>query len=132
MKKALLLFPIFFILIFPTPTPVQANAPQLFLPVTSYDFGEISEGETIEHIFILKNTGQALLEIISATPDCNCTKVRLSTNRIEAGKQGEITVTYNSQKQRGSFTKLVIIETNDPVEPVKIIKIKGTVIKEDA
>ncbi len=132
MKKTLLLFPTLFILIFFTINPALANVPKLFISFTSYDFGKIPESETVEHVFILKNTGQAPLEIISATPDCNCTKVRLSTNRITAGKQGEITVTYNSQKQSGSFTKLVIIETNDPVEPVKIIKIKGTVIKKDA
>lgn len=111
---------------------ILANSPKLFLPVASHDFGKIPEGRVIEHVFVLKNTGKTPLEIISVTPDCNCTKVRLSANQIKPGEQAELIITFNSQGQRGSFTKLIIIETNDSVKPVQMIKIKGTVIKEDA
>lgn len=107
---------------------ILANSPKLFLPVTSYDFGKIPEGRVVEHVFILKNTGKTPLEIISVTPDCNCTKARFSANQIKPGGQVELIITFYSQGQRGSFTKLVIIETNDPVEPIKMIKIKGRVI----
>ncbi len=132
MKQTLLLLLVFFILILPTPNPALANSSKLYIPDPSYDFGQIPQGQTVEHVFVLKNSGKAPLEILSVTPDCNCAKVRLSTNRIKPGKQAELIVTFNSQGQRGGFTKLVIIETNDPVEPIKMIKIKGRVIKEDA
>lgn len=132
MKRSILILPILFILLFLTPIPARANIPKLFIPVECYDFGEITEGKTVEHAFIIKNTGKVPLEIKSVTPDCNCAKARLSTSRIKAGKEGKIIVTFNSQGQSGSFTKLIIIETNDPVEPVKMIKIKGMVIEKDA
>ena len=130
MRKFILF--IFFALTFLSFTPVYANAPKLFVPVESYDFGEIAQGQTVEYSFIIKNTGKAPLEIIAATPDCDCTKVKLSINRIKAGRQGEIIVAFNSKGQNGAVTKLVIIETNDPVEPIKMIKIKGMIVKKDA
>ncbi len=132
MKRNLLLFSILFTLLFLINTFTFANAPKLFIPANIHDFGEIIEGQTVEHVFIIKNTGNALLEIISVTPDCNCVTVRFSANRIEAGKQGEIIVKFNSHGQNGSFTKLIIIETNDPAEPVKMVKIKGLIVKKDA
>jgi len=48
---------------------------------------------------------------------------------IEASEQGEIRITFNSKGQSGSFTKLIIVETNDPAEPVKMIKYKGTILR---
>ena len=129
-----LIIPILFTLVFLNFNTghALANSAKLSIPVSSHDFGEIPEGQAVEHVFILNNIGKTPLEIKSITPDCNCAKVRLSANRIKPGKQAEIIVTFDSQGQGGSFTKLVIIETNDPIEPIKMIKIKGTVIKEDA
>lgn len=128
------IIPILFSLVFLNINPghILANSPKLFIPVASYDFGEIPEGQVVEHVFALKNTGKTPLEIISVTPDCNCTEVRLSAKRIKPGKQAELIVTFNSRGQKGGFIKLVIIESDDPVKPVQMIKIKGTVIKEDA
>jgi hypothetical protein len=109
--------------------PVLADTPKLIIPNPFYDFGQIPEGQTVEHLFILKNTGKAPLGIISVTPDCNCTRVRLSAVEIKPGQQVELKITFDPQGQSGSFTKLIIIETNDPAEPVKMIKYKGTVLR---
>lgn len=127
MKKTLLLLHILFIFVFPNST--HANTPKLYIPVTSYDFGEIHEGQTVEYAFIVKNTGNVTLEILEVTPDCDCAKVRVMKPIIEAGEQGEIRITFNSKGQSGSFTKLIIVETNDPAEPVKMIKYKGTILR---
>lgn len=103
-KQTLLLLPIIFMLVLPIPNPALANSPKLFLPVTYYDFGKIPEGRVVEHVFILKNTDKTPLEIISVTPDCNCTKIHLSVNQIKPGEQVELIITFYSQGQRGSFT----------------------------
>jgi hypothetical protein len=108
---------------------VQAGVPKLFIPDSIQHLGEITEGQTVEYSFIIKNTGDAALEILSVTPDCGCAKVRIMKPAIAAGEQGEIRVAFNSTGQSGSFTKLIIIETNDPAEPVKMIKCKGTVLR---
>ncbi len=108
---------------------IHASGPKLFIPDSIQNLGEITEGQTVEFAFIIKNTGNATLEILDATPDCDCAKVRIIKPTIEAGEQGEIRVAFNSKGQSGSFTKLIIIETNDPAEPVKMIKYKGTVLR---
>ncbi|NLY76122.1 MAG: DUF1573 domain-containing protein [Firmicutes bacterium] len=131
MKQNIILTFIIFTLLLSISTLTFANAPELFIPVTSYDFGRITEGQSVEHVFIIKNTGKAPLEILSVTPDCDCAKVRFSKSTIEAGQQSEIKLVFNSKGYWGGFTKLIIIETNDPVAPVKMIKYQGTVIREN-
>lgn len=108
---------------------VHAGVPKLFIPDPIQNLGEITESQTVKFAFIINNTGDATLEILSVTPDCGCAKVRIMKPAIAAGEQGEIRVFFNSKGQSGSFTKLIIIETNDPAEPVKIIKYKGTVLR---
>lgn len=108
---------------------IHAGGPKLFITDSIQNLGEIAESQTIEFAFIIKNTGDATLKVLDVTPDCDCTKVRIIKPTIEAGEQGEIRVAFNSTGQSGSFTKLIIIETNDPAEPVKMIKYKGTVLR---
>jgi len=43
--------------------------PKLFLPETTYEFGEIHEGEDVQHHFIMKNKGTSPLEIIDVKTD---------------------------------------------------------------
>jgi len=43
--------------------------PSLSLPSTSYDFGEVMEGAVVEHDFIVRNTGNATLEIRKVSRD---------------------------------------------------------------
>jgi hypothetical protein len=42
------------------------NAPAIFFDSTTKDFGKVTEGETLKHIFKFTNKGNATLEIASA------------------------------------------------------------------
>ena len=42
--------------------------PQISFDATSYDAGEVWEGEKISHTFIVKNTGAAQLDITKVKP----------------------------------------------------------------
>ena len=39
------------------------QAPNLALPETEFDFGEVKEGSTITHDFVILNKGDSILEI---------------------------------------------------------------------
>ena len=43
--------------------------PKLFLPETTYEFGEIHEGEKVRHHFVMQNKGASSLEIIDVKTD---------------------------------------------------------------
>jgi hypothetical protein len=57
-----------------TPLLPAANAqsppkPSLSIPSTGYDFGEVMEGAVVEHHFLVRNTGNATLEIRKVSRD---------------------------------------------------------------
>ncbi len=46
-----------------------AAKPSMSIPVTGFDFGEVVEGAEVTHEFIVKNSGNATLEIRKVTRD---------------------------------------------------------------
>jgi len=42
------------------------GTPEIFFPEKSYDFGTISQGSTVSHKFVVRNTGDAPLQLIKA------------------------------------------------------------------
>ena len=45
-----------------------ARGPVAFFPTLVRDFGEIDRGQTLSHAFVVRNEGDAPLEILSAKP----------------------------------------------------------------
>lgn len=46
----------------------EAAAPKAVMPVVSYNFGDVRRGESISHVFIIKNEGTADLVIKEFKP----------------------------------------------------------------
>ena len=46
-----------------------AGRSSISVPSTTFDFGEVMEGAEVEHDFIVKNTGNATLEIRKVSRD---------------------------------------------------------------
>ena len=75
--------------------PLAAAAtlgPKAQVPETTFDFGEIFEDVELTHTFVIKNIGDALLEIKDIDSDCACTAAD-SDRRIPPGGQGRIKLT---------------------------------------
>lgn len=85
----------------------------------SYDFGVVKQGENLEHIFKFTNDGEGTLVINSVQPSCGCTGVVMDEKKeFESGETGEIKITFNTQGRQGVNLKTVIVNTNDPENPV--------------
>lgn len=118
------------------PVPAVPTGPttSINFPQSTFNFGEIMDGEKVEHIFEFTNSGNEPLVIADAKGSCGCTVPVWPKEPIKPGEKGEIKVVYNS-KGKGkvggkSETKTVTIKANtDPVE-TRII-IKGIVNKEE-
>lgn len=92
-----------------------------------FDFGSITEGEKVTHVFNFTNTGDADLVIVSAKGSCGCTVPEWPKEPIAPGAEGEISVVFNSEGKKGMQNKRVSIVAN--TEPATTaITLKGEVI----
>ena len=117
------------IIILAGPTRAIA-APEISVDRPVYDFGSISQGEKVEHAFVIRNKGNTPLSIKSVRPSCGCTAITTSASVIAPGKSGEIKASFNSANYSGAVNKTVTIDSNDPKVPSSILNLKGTVIEE--
>ena len=77
-----------------------------------HNFGDIQEGEQVEHIFTFTNSGDAPLIISNAQGSCGCTVPNWPRNPIAPGETGEIKVTFNSAGRKGKQDKRVTLNAN--------------------
>ena len=115
-----------------SPLTANSNAEKVLTPniemlETSYDFGEMLQGESVTHDFILKNTGDADLIISAAKGSCGCTVPQWPKTPIIQGEEATIKVTFNSAGKKGKQNKTVTLVTN-AIPNTKVITINGNVI----
>ena len=115
-----------------SPLTANSNAEKVLTPniemlETSYNFGEIQQGESVTHDFILKNTGDADLIISAAKGSCGCTVPQWPKTPIAKGEEATIKVTFNSAGRSGKQNKTVTLVTN-AIPNTKVITINGNVI----
>ena len=100
------------------------KAPQLTIDSPVFDFGEVIEGEKLEHSFLIKNTGEASLVISSAKSSCGCTVSKFPKDPILQGQSAEVLVVFNTEGKIGKQNKTVTLLTNT-VPRAKVLTIKG-------
>ena len=115
-----------------SPLTANSNAEKVLTPniemlETSYNFGEIQQGESVTHDFILKNTGDADLLISAAKGSCGCTVPEWPKTPIAKGEEAAIKVTFNSAGRSGKQNKTVTLVTN-AIPNTKVLTINGNVI----
>jgi len=94
----------------------------------SYDFGEVKEGEKVEHEFKFTNTGSSPLIISNVQASCGCTTPEYSKNPIAPGEEGMVKVVFNSTGQVGKQHKVVTV-TSNASSPNTLLHLRGEVKK---
>ncbi len=92
----------------------RAKAPVIEFESTTFNFGTITEGESVSYTYKFKNTGKSNLIIRKIKASCGCTATQLDNNTIAPGETGSITVTFNSRGKKGQQNKSISVTTNDP------------------
>ena len=115
-------------------SPLTANqsaekvpTPKIQMDEESFDFGEIQQGESVTHDFVLKNIGDANLIISTAKGSCGCTVPEWPKEPIAKGEEATIKVTFNSAGKSGKQNKTVTLVTNS-IPNTKVITINGNII----
>lgn len=92
---------------------VQKNGAVIAWEKKSHDFGNIVQGDKVEHTFSFTNTGNEPLIITNVQVSCGCTTPKgWPRDPIPPGASGEITVSFNSAGKMGIQNKPVTLVTN--------------------
>ena len=89
------------------------NGPKIVFAEANFDFGDIKQGDIVEHIFEFENGGNEPLIISDVRTTCGCTVPSYPKGEvIPPGESGKITVRFNSRGKIGVQNKVVTIMSN--------------------
>lgn len=104
----------------------EEKAPRLTIVEPIKDYGVVPKGDKLEWAFLVKNTGNADLQIIAAKPGCGCTVADFD-KLIKPGETGKVTAHVDTTNFAGPIAKSVTLETNDPSSPTSQLTIHAVV-----
>jgi hypothetical protein len=106
------------------PVTVHTSLPDLSLPVTEVDFGEVEIGQKNLEPFDLSNVGEAKLAV-AMTGGSDLFEIWDPKVEINPGETVQSAFRF-TPKQAGEFTATVLLTSNDPDKPLQKILLKGT------
>ena len=98
------------------------NMAKIEFETSSYDFGTITEGAVVKHVFKFKNIGAVPLVISDIQTSCGCTVPDWQRAPIAVGASSEVRVQFNSEGKSGAQEKPVRVIANTlPNETVLMV-----------
>ncbi len=88
------------------------NGPYLVFDFEDYDFGQIVQGEKVEVLFNLANSGNKPLIISNVLTSCGCTASQWPETPVKAGGSAKIRVKFDSQGKIGFQRKIITVLSN--------------------
>ena len=104
-------------------------APELAVEQGTFNFGTISQGKTVQHNFVIKNSGDTPLEIRQLSPSCGCTAAKPSSSLIAPGRSAEIQIIFDSTNFSGQVEKDVTMLTNAGKSPSYTFRLEGKIME---
>ncbi len=106
----------------PSETPIEflpegGPQPKLVIPQEYWDFGRVGPTDVVDHVFVLRNEGDAPLTISRIYTTCGCTTAELTARVIPPGKVALLKLIFDAgyHDVRGQRVRRgVVIESNDP------------------
>ena len=92
---------------------VKQSGPVIAWTSITHDFGDIYQGDKVEHTFEFTNTGNEPLVITNVEVTCGCTVPKGWTrDPILPGSKAEIVIAFNSSGKYGRQNKVATIISN--------------------
>lgn len=119
-----------------TPFPVGPKAdkgpkPKAVLEEkTTFDFGTMAQQATGKHAWVVKNTGEADLELTMISSTCSCTLAKFKDGKsavVKPGESTDIVLEFETRTNNGDYRKGANIGTNDPSLPQFSLHVHGNV-----
>lgn len=93
-----------------------------------YDFGEMLRFTEGKHRFVLKNVGDADLELSVRSTSCKCTIGKLGEKSLKPGESTEVEMVWSVKTYANRFEQTATIGTTDPQNAELQLRIYGDVI----
>ena len=94
------------------PSEQAVSGPALTFEESEYNFGDIVQGDVVEHTFKFKNTGTQPLIIERVDVTCGCTTPAWTKEPVMPGKTGIVTAKFNSAGKLGQQKKAITVHSN--------------------
>ena len=107
---------------------VAAQRPSLAFKDTLMEFGVVSEGHVVEHVFSFTNQGPGNAVLADVSTTCGCTVAKTwPKTPLAPGENASIEVTFNTRDKSGAQDKVVAVvaNTNPSVTRLHLV---GTVV----
>src|SRR5262245_43128893 len=103
-----------------------AGKPKIVAAEPVKDVGTVAKGEKIVNDFVIRNEGDAVLEITNVQPACGCTVAEFDKS-IAPGQTGKIHAVVDTTTFNGPISKGVSVFSNDPDTPQLELTIRAKV-----
>ena len=91
----------------------KVDGPVITWDKKTHDFGDITQGDKVEHTFYFTNTGNEPLLITNVQVSCGCTTPKgWPRDPILPGGKGELSISFNSAGKIGKQNKPVTVISN--------------------
>ena len=107
-------------------TLLAAGKPKAVAVEPIKDAGVVSKGDKISHDFLIKNEGDADLEIVSVQPACGCTVAEFDKT-IAPGQTGKVHAVLDTAGFSGPISKGLTVFTSDPDVPQLELTVRAKV-----
>ena len=101
--------------------------PMIAFGKVTHDFGDINQGDKVEHVFSFENTGTEPLIITNVQTTCGCTAPEWPRDPVIPGQKSSIKVVFNSAGKMGRQNKVITIQSN-AVSPNNQVSITTNVL----
>ncbi|WP_405567456.1 DUF1573 domain-containing protein [Polaribacter sp. Asnod6-C07] len=105
---------------------IKKGAASIAFENTEFDFGTVNEGEVVETVFKVTNSGKTDLIITDAKVTCGCTVPVWPKKPIKPGETENIQVRFNTSGKRNRQQKNITLITNTETGR-EILTLKGMV-----
>jgi len=107
---------------------IDSTGPVIKFDKSVYDFGEVTDGDSVKYSYTFTNVGNKSLKIANAVASCGCTVPDYPKDSIKPGEKGAINIVFNSKNRVGAVDKTVTIMSNtQPTETQ--VKLIGKVVE---
>lgn len=109
------------------PEVEAVGGPRLEISTRDWDFGTVWQGVPLELQITLKNVGDAPLVFEDTKTSCGCALSTRPKSPLSPGESCEIKISYASKTKMGKAHQTITLVTNDPLQRLVPITIRGEV-----
>jgi hypothetical protein len=94
----------------------------------THDFGTLDYNQTKEHVFVIRNEGDAYLTLQYSQVSCGkCIETDFERAWLEPGEECEVEIRFATKKMAPEYLERLELATNDPSNRLFDLRVKGYV-----